>query len=293
MLRSVERAAATMADGALSYVRSPDLPYFEEPPVREVSVVIQFQALPLRAVDLGDLRDRLRGRYPTVHERPPAPSQVENFRSSLNSQLRVQFTLADRVPIPMLIFVSEDESSIIQVQSDRFACAWRRTETVKYPRYERIREETVRLLELFSEFVEAACDGEDIKVTQAEVAYVNTIPVGDQGRPDVLANAVPDHARDTTLPVISSTIASYSLTFQNANKVEYARLHMKGEPDLEASEPTVLLTLLYRGEPYERSSEPPGLDTLLAFVDEGHEQIVRAFAQNTTPDAQRLWRRIV
>ena len=94
MLRSVDGMAVTMADGALSYVRSPDLPYFEEPPVREVAIAIQFQSLPLRAVDLGGLRDRLSDGYPIVHERPPAPFQIENFTRPRGSELQVQFKLA-------------------------------------------------------------------------------------------------------------------------------------------------------------------------------------------------------
>ena len=284
-----------MVDNVLPYTRPADLPLFDNPPVSEVSIAIQFQPLTVRAVDLGLLRDRLHDRYPHVDERTPLVLQVENLTRRHGPELQVQFAIADRMPIPMLVFTSADSSSVLQVQADRLACGWRRTADVGYPRYEQLRDEVQRLLETFADFVEGVTDGDDIKVTQTEVSYVNSIPITEAGRPDLLGNAVPQH-----LPLgasseqfqISALSAAYSLTFENIDHVDYARLHVRGEPDLAAADPTLRLTLVYRGEPYERSGATPSLEHLMAFIDEGHEHIVRAFAANTTAEAQRSWRRV-
>jgi uncharacterized protein (TIGR04255 family) len=284
-----------MADSAPPYARAVDLPLFENPPVREVSIGIQYQSLPIRAVDLGLLRDRFQDRYPEVDERTPVVLQIENLTRRHGPDVQLQFAIADRMPIPMLVLTSADGSSVVQFQADRMACGWRRTGTIGYPRYEDLRDEVLRNLTIFADFVENVRDGEDIKVTQAEVGYVNSIPMPEGGRPDVLANAVPVH-----LPLlndragqltVSALNAGYSLTFENVDHVDYARLHVRGDPDLTATDPTLRMTLIYRGEPYERSGATPSLEGLMAFFDEGHEQIVRAFAANTTAEAQRSWRR--
>src|SRR5207253_3100887 len=124
-----------MADQPLPYVRAPDLPLFESPPVTEVSMGVHAQGLKLRAVDLGALHVRFADRYPLVEEHPPAPIQVEQFGTGLAP--RVQFEFLNRPPLPMLVFLAEDRTSLVQVQEGYFQCAWRRsTEEATYPRYE-------------------------------------------------------------------------------------------------------------------------------------------------------------
>jgi uncharacterized protein (TIGR04255 family) len=291
-----KRQGAWMADQTLPYTRAADLPLFERPPVREVSMAIQFQQLELRAVDLGRLRELFEDRYPEVEERPPAPLQVENFTRGHRLGMQFQFAIMERPPIPMIIFTSTDRSSLVRVQGDQFSCAWRRTDTADYPRYTQLRDDFVRNVVLFDEFVTAVCNT-GVKVTQAEISYVNDIPMPDGVRPDVLARAIPslDFAGEMTLPAVSAVNVSQSLTFRNsdgADGVDYARLHINAEPDIADHEPVLRLSLLYRGEPYERDRRPPGLAPLMGFLDEGHDQIVRGFAANTTVEAQQPWRRI-
>ncbi|MBM0230133.1 TIGR04255 family protein [Micromonospora sp. ATA51] len=258
-------------------------------------MAIQFPQLELRAVDLGRLRELLQDRYPEVEERAPVPLQVENFARGHRLGMQFQFALMERPPIPMLIFTSVDRSSLVQVQGDRFACAWRRTDTVDYPQYETLRQDFVRNAVLFGNFVEEVC-GVDIKVTQAEVSYVNDIPMSDGIRPDVLAKALPSlYSHDSARPEISAVNISQRLTFRTTDRgggVDYARLHIDAEPVLTDHEPVLRLSLLYRGEPYERDQRSPGLAPLMGFFDEGHDQIVRGFAANTTEEAHRLWGRI-
>ncbi|MBB5110538.1 uncharacterized protein (TIGR04255 family) [Micromonospora echinospora] len=285
-----------MVDQTLSYTRTADLPLFERPPVREVSMALQFKQLELRAVDLGRLRELLRDRYPEVEERAPAPLQMENFARGHRLGMQFQFALMERPPIPMVIFTSADRSSLVQVQGDRFACAWRRTDGVDYPQYSSLREVFVQNVVSFNNFVEETC-GADIKVSQAEISYVNEIPTPDGVRPDALGSAVPlpYSGKNLVQPEVSAVSVSQRITFRTRDAgggVDYARLHIEAEPVAADHESGLRLSLLYRGEPYERDRHSPGLAPLMGFFDEGHDQIVRGFAANTTEEAHQLWGRI-
>jgi len=105
-----------------AYTRPPDLPLFERPPVTQVDMGLQIQALKLRAIDLGALHSRFERHYPVIEEHPPSPLQIEQFPGKPLSGVHFQFQLLDRLPLPMLVFFSEDRSSLVQVDSSRFFC---------------------------------------------------------------------------------------------------------------------------------------------------------------------------
>ena len=158
-----------MADQVQSYTRSKDLPVFERAPVTEVNIGVQFQGVKLQAVQLGALHARFAKQYPVVEEHLPLPLQIEQFQGKSPSGIHFRFELLDRPPVPMLVFLAEDRSSLVQVDNGRFFCAWRRsTKDVRYPRYEVLREEFIRNLTIFDEFTREI-GFEDKPVTQAEV----------------------------------------------------------------------------------------------------------------------------
>jgi hypothetical protein len=278
-----------MSDQVLPFTRASDLPVFDNPPVTDATLGIQFESLGVRAVDLGLLQHQLMDRYPLVEERPPAPIQIEVF--SQRPRALVEFQILDRPPLPMVVFLSEDRSRLVQVQNDRLACAWRRTETAPYPKYKDLRSEFVRVAELFNDFLKGL--GLDhIGVTQAEILFANEILLRGEPRPDALFHALPAFAREGDgEPVISAVTICQQFTISNREGVPYARLHANAEPMTIDSEPSLKISFLYRGEPYERDAAEPGLGSLMRFMDEGHDQIVRAFAANTTEAAHRLWRK--
>ena len=61
---------------------------------------------------------------------------------------------------------------------------------MRYPRYEVLRAEFIRNLTIFDEFT-TEIGFDDKPVTQAEVAYVNDIPMEDELRPDMLFYELP------------------------------------------------------------------------------------------------------
>ena len=121
--------------------RSADLPEFECPPVVEVVLGVQFTELTAyRTWHAGLLWDTtFRKHFPKCAEQPPLDPVFETFGSQ--KLARNLFRIQQRAIIPRLWFVSEDESELIQFQSDRFLHNWKSgQQDARYPRYEQIRE---------------------------------------------------------------------------------------------------------------------------------------------------------
>ncbi|MEV4267781.1 TIGR04255 family protein [Kribbella sp. NPDC049584] len=278
-----------MTDHAPSYTRAPGLPLFERPPVTEVSMGVSFEGLKLRVIDLGDLHRRFMSDYPVAEEHPPVPLQIERFGRA--AQSGVEFQFLDFPPMPMVVFLAEDRASLIQIQDNRFHCAWRRVEEdTAYPRYEKFREGFLRNIKEFADQI----GREDLPVTQAEINYINDIPMDSSLRPDVLASLLPlsDIGQSSGMAPLDASSASTAqhFTFKTKEGVDYARLHIAAEL-VPAGSDTVRLALTYRGEPSERFPNMSAIEMMMAFLDEGHDQIVRAFAANTTAEAQKGWGR--
>jgi uncharacterized protein (TIGR04255 family) len=153
----------------------PDLPEFDNPPVVEVAVGVQFRPLfAMRGLALAPLRERWRPEYPGIEEQPPLVSVVEGGPPLLP---QLQFSV---VPLPAARqwFLSEDGTRLIQVQPDRFLINWRAMDgTATYPRYPRMRETFALRFGELAQFVAEEELGE-LEITQAELTYINVINVG-------------------------------------------------------------------------------------------------------------------
>ena len=278
----------------LSYVRTSNLPLFDEPPVVEVRMGLHIRPIEMKARHVAALYDNFATRYPIVEELPLAPIQVEQFGRVPESG--VQFELSNRLPLPRLVFLSADRSSLVQIQDRQFCCFWRKArEGGDYPQYENLRADFLKNVVEYSEYISNSGIG-SVQVVQAEIAYVNEISTERTARPDVLSYKLPSLKATPTesrLPESSATSISQHFTYRNKNGVDYARLHIAAEPRIAKSGPALRMSLAYRGEPSELSpSREPVVDLLLRFFDEGHDQIVRAFAANTTAEAHKAWRRV-
>ncbi len=113
-----------------------DLPEFDDPPVVEVAVGVQFRPLfGLRGLALAPLRDRWRHQYPNTEEQPALSSAVEGS--------------------PTLVPHVGDLPS-------------------EYPRYGHMRETFVNRFNDLAQFVTGGNLGE-LEIIQAELTYINVI----------------------------------------------------------------------------------------------------------------------
>lgn len=153
--------------------RPSDLPDFENPPVVEVALSLQFESVEgLGVPQIGLLWPVYRDRFPKTREEPPLNPVVERFGAPTVQQTRVELRFVDVVPSRVLM-LSADESQLIQVQRDRFIHNWR-AQGGPYPRYESVRDTFFHELQVFCEFLVREHLGE-IVPNQCEVTYVNRV----------------------------------------------------------------------------------------------------------------------
>lgn len=281
-------------DGYLRYVRRTGLPRYSNPPVSQVSLGFHFQGFSLRAVDFGRMYDSLRDAYPVVEESAPIASPIEQFGGPQAPVLQFQFM--DRPPVPMTTLLDERRGRLVQLQSDRFSCAWRKVPGDEmYPDYEELRSQFVLNAMALEQYADSL-DAPDLLVVQAEITYINDVPLDGRSGWELARRMLRSGPRPSDASVELPTPDEFKMaqthTIDNEIGNPSARLHIAAESVWADTGPVYRLALTYRGQPGEHfPGRSDAFDTMLAFFDEGHAKIVTAFTEVTSPEMHRLWGR--
>lgn len=258
------------------------LPEFDAPPVVEVVLGVQFRPLlGLRPIELGPLREAWRPTHPVVQEQPLLPPAIEVSTGGLPA---VQFVVGPALHTRVW-FLSEDHSSLIQLQHDRLTINWRQTTSGAYPRYPAVRTALAERSADLSRFVAERHLGR-LSVTQAEVTYINAIEA-EQAEMGNLVRVL-DHWQPPSVHLGQPEQARCTLVF-NVPDVGRppVRLYVAVDPAQRPDgRPALFLTLTVRGAP-----AGDDLEEALRFMDQAHAHVVRSFAA-LTPDAMHAqWER--
>jgi uncharacterized protein (TIGR04255 family) len=255
------------------------LPEFDEPPVVEHVLDVQFKSIPdLHGLKLAPLRTIWRD-LPQLKEQPPLPPVIEGTEGSPRIQLLTE------PPAPRYWFLNEDGSELVQLQSNRLAVNWRSVRGTRYPRYPVMRERFERRLNQLVQFL--TDEGlPDLEIIQAEISYVNAVDVDAdlQGRPGHLLRGwagLPDHHLG------EPTEARLNLSFNIPELGQPpVRLYVAINPARREADGAALLflNLTIRGNPGSTN-----VDGALVFIDGGREHIVRSFDELTTKVLHDRW----
>jgi len=99
------------------------LPDFDNPPVVETVLSVQFERLPaMRSVHFGLFWQRVRDQFPNTEERPTLASIVEQA-TPLPVELR--FEVQETLLLPRLWLLNSAGTEMIQIQNDRLSKNWR------------------------------------------------------------------------------------------------------------------------------------------------------------------------
>lgn len=266
------------------------LPEFEQPPVSEVALSVQFQPLEnWRAPHAGVFWSTIQPQFPHVEVHNALPALHEKFGEEFWQQVpQFQFETINPNSIRTW-FVESTRSWLIQVQPDRFVVNWRKvTGDEVYPRYvSAVRPRFVAEWQRFRKFITSLGLGE-IEVQQCEVTYVNDIAQGQQWQrySDALRllSYWQEKGTDGFLPPPETF--SMSGTFEMPERS--GRLHFTAQRVIRRNDNTQALQvkLIARGRP--ASSQD---NDVLAWMDQGREWIVRGFADLTSEKAQAYWKR--
>ena len=264
------------------------LPEYDHPPVVEVALGVQFQPIAkFSAPYVGLLWQVWRDQYPILDEAPPLDPAVETE----SPEPRAMFKITSVPPMMRYWFLSDDGSRLLQVQRDRVILNWRQLPTgpQTYPRYGTLREEFVRRLEQFAEFLSDQSLGE-LAITQAELNYINSLSAGHGfERPDELHRVLKMLAsveKGSALGTLEEVRISHVYRIDGEMGAP-ARCYIVLEPgQVAGEEQSLLLTLTVRGKPLGS-----GVLEAMKFLDFGHNEIVHRFTEATTEAMHALWGR--
>lgn len=249
--------------------------------------------LGLRAVDLGLVWERLSGKYPIVEEHAPVPNPIETFAAATAAPT-VSFQVFDAPPAARLWLLSSDQTELAQIQVDRVGFNWRRIlGNEVYPRFPRVRESFEEVYTSVLEFAASRRPTEKVLATQCEVSYMNEIPAvgggGGHGDPDPVlqlwkpvTDVLPGPAEDVRFAT------RHRLPEDKRTRGGRLLIELLPVNRPVTMEPLYLLSLTVRGEP--ATSDVAGVR---AFLELGHEVIVKTFASITTTTMHEQWGKIL
>ena len=258
------------------------LPRFENPPVIETVLGVAFDRIPGWDIrHFGLFWDKVRTDFPGFEVRPPIEQPQEAFPPR---PVRLGLKLSNQPPDVRCWFVSDD-SSLIQIQRDRFLYNWRKGEAEKpYPHYEdSIRPAFQSQWEHFNGFLKSELGVSELTVSQCEVSYVNHIKVGEGWK----------EFRDI-FPVCSGKLTTgflpkpeqLSLNVAYALPDESGRLRLVAQPAFqEDGTEIVQFNLTCRGQPKHQ-----GINAVMSWMDLGREWIVKGFVDFTSEAMHKHWK---
>jgi uncharacterized protein (TIGR04255 family) len=264
------------------------LPSFNKPPVIETVLGIEFAPIEGWGIPtFGLYWSQIRKEYPTYEVQPPLASSVEKFDAPAEPMLpSVQLLTASE---SRCWFASTDDSSLIQIQHDRFLLNWRKGEADRpYPRYEdfvkpAFKKEWLRFTEFLTQQSFRSPD-----VVQCEVSYINHIPKGQGWHAADDWKEVFTRSGVTRPPAFLPSPESFRLNANYVMPANRGRLRIAANPAIRLSDQqeVIVLTLTARGRPASST-----VADVIKWIDMGHEWVVRGFADFTSEKMHKIWER--
>ncbi|MFW6155114.1 MAG: TIGR04255 family protein [Planctomycetota bacterium] len=263
---------------------------FKRPPVVETVLGIQFERLRgLTNAHLGAFWQSMQAAWPRVNDAPPLEEQFETFgeRGAWARALRLKLTQSPSARVQMR---NERGDRMVQVQNCRLDYNWIARPEQAYPRYRTVRPEFDESLEAFRQFVSKYSLGA-LTPNQWEVAYVNHILKGTvwndpQDWPEVL-RSLPGLAAGPQ----RTKLESFGGHWHYEIEPQVGRLHVEIQHSVveePAKEEALVMKLTARG-PIDAKEDPNG--AIDRGLNLGHDVIVSAFRDVTSPQAHQYWNR--
>jgi uncharacterized protein (TIGR04255 family) len=257
------------------------LPSFENPPVTETVLGVQFDPLAaMRNAHLALFWKSLDADWTQIDEQPPLDPQFEEFPATW-AAIGVQFRLTQH-PVYRLRLKNTGGDRMVQIQNGRLHFNWMGGD--RYPRYENIKAEFSETLAAFEAFAETESLG-ILLPNQWEVTYVNHIPSGELWEePSEWQKVFPAVSGAGAKPSMLS-LDSFAVNQRFEITPQRGRLYLEINfgRSKETGTDVIVAKLTARG-----AVAVDGL-TLDAGLDLGREAIVRTFREITSEEAHKFW----
>ena len=267
--------------------RPDNLPDYQNPPLNEVVLGVQFApAQGYQQIRAGEVWNLYRGDYPLVEEQPPLPPTFETFGLPHHGNA-LNFGFIAGAKHDRFWFLSQEKDELIQFQQDRLLHNWRKVKdrNNSYPRFERIIESFETELWRLEKYFDGLCS-QSIKCNQAEISYVNHIPLDCEDSPSQSGDWLRFCNFGDIEPDDVSLVVRRAL--RETTGAPYGRMICEVKTAWNPKGGRILIvTLTVRGAPVDQS-----ISSALDFLKRGRDVIVEEFTSITTDSAHKLWGRV-
>lgn len=265
-----------------------DLPDFDNPPVVETVLSVQFEKLAaVRSVHFGLFWQRVRARFPHTEDHPALPHVLEKSAEALLRGVQLRFEAQETLSPQRLWLLNSTGTEMIQIQNDRFIKNWRKNDDQpEYPHYEPVIKPAFE--HDYREFQAFLADeglGET-KINQCEVTYVNHIVAGEGWNSWDEIEKVFTFWRQPSAPTYPGRAEDFVFRARfpilGPSEEWIGRLHVDVQParTIRDNKPMYVMNLTARG------IWGNGVD----FFDIGRRCVVKSFKQLTTLQMHQVWR---
>ncbi len=270
---------------------SSSLPSFQNPPVIETALSVQFK--PLRGfanAHLGLFWDRIRREFPKTADADPILPQEELFGDQILRRPRLpSFRIVAGEGAARLQMISEDNRAMVQLQNGRLAYNWRRMVDGEYPRWRTVMPKFESARDTLADFLSSEGLGE-IEPNQWEGAYVNHLTRGrDWEEASDWSRLIPGLIGTAGVAPVGKT-ESVGCNWRFALPEDRGRLHIDLFHGFSGAEQTAEEVLVLQLTARGGVKSLDGWGTA-AGLEIGHAAIVRTFAAITGAEAHNQWER--
>ena len=259
---------------------------FDKSPLNEVVLGIQFATPPgYQQIFAGKVWEIFREDFPIVREMPALPQAFETFGlSGVTSAPSVNFSLITGASHDRFWFTAPNDNELIQFQQDKLLHNWKKTadDNALYQSFDVIAKSFEQEINKLNEFFSSEFKIGELSINQCEISYINHIYVDESG-PSQL---------QTWFSFLGPQIEanSINLAFEHPiydeEEKPFARFHCQAGTLIGPKGRLVQFTLTVRGMPSQQNS-----NGVFEFFELGRKEIVKSFADLTTPAAHEKWGR--
>jgi uncharacterized protein (TIGR04255 family) len=252
---------------------------YKNPPINELIIGAYFDQpiMPLHAEHVGLFWAEVRKEFPKSQQQPELSLPI------IGPTLSFQVGFSDEpYPMPRFWLVSEDDTTLMQIQKNAFIFNWRKRDT-DYPHFENVKLSFDNYFIRYLEFLRRELRVESLSIQVVELTYSNLIESGaywvdPSDTPRLIpALTIPDPG----MPLEGKPDFNYLTAYKLASDLTLNVAVRSARKPTEASKPVLVFELRALGALGAASKMDAD-----AWYDRAHEAIGRCFTAMTNPDIQ-------
>ncbi len=255
---------------------------FENPPINEIAIVAYFDP-PLRQLKsehIGMFWARIRDDFPVVKQQP-------------SLEVSETFNREEAFPMPNYWFISEDKTSLIQIQKDSITFNWKKNKN-EYPHFDKhIKPNFDRYLETLERFVKEDVGTTELKIDLCELIYINIVKKCDYWNgPEDTIEIIPSFSvLDTKSGTDSLQASNSNYLFKLDNNLDLEISIVNGWLQGGSSQPKSPL-LMFEIRAGGKSKDSTKLE-INKWYQNAHDKIIDCFLDMTSEKARKeYWKQI-